>query len=62
MRVKIHPIGQMYKQTMDRWVDIQDMISIPRCPLRYNSLVYSGKNSYYVGIGPIVDVELTCKF
>ena len=37
-------------------------VSSPRLPLRYNFLVHSEKHSYFVGIGPICDVELTCKF
>ena len=32
------------------------------CPLRYHSLVHSENNSYFVGIGPIRDIELTCIF
>ena len=36
--------------------------SIPRCPLWYHSLVHSQKKSYFVGIGPICDVELTYIF
>ena len=30
--------------------------SIPICPLRSHALVYSENNSYFVGIGPIIDV------
>ena len=35
---------------------------IPRCPLRYYSLVHSGKKPYFFGIRPIRDVGLTCIF
>ena len=33
--------------------------SSPRCPLRSHSLVNIKNNSYFVGIGPICDVELS---
>ena len=36
--------------------------SSPRCPFLYHSLVHSKNNSYFVGIGPICDVDLTCIF
>ena len=36
--------------------------SIPRRPLRSHSLVHSENNYYFLGIGPIRDVELTCIF
>ena len=36
--------------------------SSPRYLLRYHSLVHSKNNSYFVGIAPICDVELTCIF
>ena len=36
--------------------------STPRCPLRSHYLVHRKKNSYFLGIGPILDVELTCMF
>ena len=36
--------------------------SSPRCPLRSHYLVHSENNSYFLGIGPIRDVDLTCIF
>ena len=36
--------------------------SSPRCPLWYHSLVYSKNNCYFVRIGPIHDIDLTCTF
>ena len=36
--------------------------SRPRFNLRYNSLVHSKNNDYFVGMGPIRDIELTCIF
>ena len=36
--------------------------SSPRCPLWSNSLVHSKNNSYFVIIGPIRYVDLTCIF
>ena len=36
--------------------------SSPRCPLWSHYLVHSENNSYFIGIRPIRDVELTCKF
>ena len=33
-----------------------------RCPLWYHYLVHSKNNSFFVGIGPILDKELTCIF
>ena len=36
--------------------------SIPRCPLQSHSMVHSENNSYFFGIGPIRDVDLTCRF
>ena len=36
--------------------------SRPIYPLRSHSLVHRENNSYFVGIGPIRDVELSCKF
>ena len=38
------------------------MWSSPRCPLQYHSLVHSENNSYFLGIGPIHYVDLTCIF
>ena len=31
-------------------------------PLQYHYVVHSENNSYFFGIGPILDVELTCIF
>ena len=36
--------------------------SSPRCPIQSHSLVHSENNSYFFGIRPIGDVDLTCKF
>ena len=36
--------------------------SSPRCPIWFHYLVNSKNNSYFVGIGPICDIELTCIF
>ena len=36
--------------------------SSPRCPLRNYYVVHSNNNFYFVGIGPILYVELTCIF
>ena len=35
---------------------------LPRCPLQSHSLVHSKNNSYFFGIGPICDADLTCIF
>ena len=36
--------------------------SIPRCPPQSHFQVYCKNNSYFVGVGLICDVELTCAF
>ena len=36
--------------------------SIPRCPLQSHYLVHRENNSYFVGIGPICDIDLICIF
>ena len=36
--------------------------SSPICILRYHSLIHIKNNSYFVGIGPIRDIELICIF
>ena len=36
--------------------------SIPKYPPQYNSMVHSENNLYFLEIGPISDIELTCVF
>ena len=51
-----------YPKSLLKFIAYQFMGSRPIYPFRSHSPVHSENNSYFVGIGPIHDVELTCKF
>ena len=42
------------------WTTALGMGSRPRCSLQSHYLVHSENNSFFVGIVPIRDIELTC--